>query len=107
MSVIWPLLFVISIDDLPDVINNIHIFLFADDMKLFTPIYTEENCYNQQQYLHSAEKWTDTSLLKFHPDKCCHMRIGHPSTRNNGYTMGNNKNTITKNRDNKGCWSNA
>ena len=44
----------------------------------------------------SAAKWTDTSLLKFHPDKCCHMRIGHSSTRNCGYTMDINKNTIIK-----------
>ena len=28
--------------------KNSHIFLFADDMKLFNPIYNEENCNNLQ-----------------------------------------------------------
>ena len=35
-SVIGPLLFVIFINDLPDVIKDSHIFLFADDMKHLT-----------------------------------------------------------------------
>ena len=37
-------------------------FLFAD-MKLFNPIYNEENCNNLQKDLSSAEKWSETSLL--------------------------------------------
>ena len=95
-SVIGPLLFVIFINDLPDVIKNSHIFLFADDMKLFNPIYNEESCNNLQKDLTSAEKWTETSLLKFHPDKCCNMRIGRSSIRNDGYTMGKDQKTINK-----------
>ena len=61
-------------------------------MKLFNPIYDEENCNNLQQDLTSADKWTETSQLKFHPDKCCNMRIGHSSIRNDGYAMGNDQN---------------
>ena len=95
-SVIGPLLFVIFINDLPDVIKDSHIFLFADDMKLFNPIYNEENCNNLQKDLTSAEKLSETSLLKFHPDKCCNMRIGRSSIRNDGYTMGKEQKTINK-----------
>ena len=83
------------INDLPDVIKDSHIFLFADDMKLFNPIYNEENCNNLQKGLTSAEKWSETSLLKFHPDKYCNMIIGRSSIRNDGYTMGTMK-TINK-----------
>ena len=54
-SVIGPLLFVIFINDLLDVIKDSHIFLFADDMKRFNPIYNEENCNNLQKDLTSAE----------------------------------------------------
>ena len=95
-SVIGPLLFVIFINNLPDVIKNSHIFLFADDMKLFNPIYNEDNCNILQKDLTSAEKWSETSLLKFHPDKCCNMRIGRSSIRNDGYTMGKDQKTINK-----------
>ena len=95
-SVIGPLLFVIFINDLPDVIKKTHIFLFADDMKLVNPIYNEESCNNLQKDLTSAEKWTETSLLKFHPDKCCNMRTGRFSIRNDGYTMGKDPKTINK-----------
>ena len=70
-------------------------FLFADDMKLFNPIYNEDNCNNLQQDLTSAEKWTYTSLLKFHPDKCCHVRIGHSSIRNDGYISTVTTNVVT------------
>ena len=86
-SVIGPLLFVIFINDLPNVIKDSHIFLFAADMKLFNPIYNEENCNNLQK---------ETSLLTFHPDKCCNMRIGRSSIRNDGYTMGKDQKTINK-----------
>ncbi|KAK2193528.1 hypothetical protein NP493_10g02012 [Ridgeia piscesae] len=65
-------------------------------MKLFNPIYNEENCNNLQKDLTSAEKWSETSLLKFHPDKCCNMRIGPSSIRNDGYTMGKDQKTINK-----------
>ena len=106
-SVIGPLLFVIFINDLQDVIKYSHIFLFADDMKLFNPIYNEENYNNLQKDFTSAEKWSETSLLKFHPDKCCNMRIGHSSIRNDGYTMGKEQKTINKAETVlKGYWSN-
>ena len=65
-------------------------------MKLFNAIYNEENCKNLQKDLTSAEKWSETSLLKFHPDKCCNMRIGCFSIRNDGYTMDKDQKTINK-----------
>ena len=55
-------------------------FLFADDVKLFNPIYSVETCNNLQHDLTSAKKivGSETSPLKFHPDKCCNMRTGKP-----------------------------
>ena len=85
---IGPLLFVIFINDLPEVIKSSELFLFADDMKLFHAIYTEEDCTSLQQDLILAEQRTTTSLLKCHPNKCSHMRIGLSSIRNDGYTLG-------------------
>ena len=94
-SVIGPLLFVIFINDLPEVIKSSELFLFADDMKLFHAIYTEEDCISLQQDLILAEQWTNTSLLKFHPNKCSHTRIGLSNIRNDGYTLGPEHITIT------------
>ena len=92
---IGPLLFVIFINDLPEVIKSSELFLFADDMKLFHAIYTEEYCTSLQQDLILAEQWTNTSLLKFHPNKCSHMRIGLSSIRNDGHTLGPEHITLT------------
>ena len=94
-SVIGPLIFVIFINDLPEVINSSELLLFADDMKLLYAIYTEEDCTSLQQDLILAEHWTNTSLLKFHPNKCSHMRIGLSSITNDGYTLGPEHITLT------------
>ena len=47
-SVIGPMLFVIFINDLPEVIKSSELFVFADDMKLFHAICTEEDCTSLQ-----------------------------------------------------------
>ena len=94
-SVIGPLLFMIFINYLAEVIKSSKLFLFADDMKLFHAIYTEEDCTSLQQDLILAEQWTNTPLLKFHPNKCSHMRIGLSSIRNDGYTLGPEHITLT------------
>ena len=89
-SVIGPLLFVIFINDV------IKTLIFSYDVKLFNPICNEENCNQLEKDLTSAEKLSETSLLKFHPDKCCNMKIGRSSIRNDGYTMGKDQKTINK-----------
>ena len=86
-SVIDPLLFVIFINDLPNVVSSSDILLFADGMKLFRPIYTQDDCVRLQDLI-LAEHWTDLSLLKFYPSKPSHTRIGKSYIDNYGYTLG-------------------
>ena len=86
-SVLGPLLFVLYINDLPEVVDeNSHIFLFADDTKVFRQV----KCPNDKQILQSDVdnmlKWSNTWMLKFHPDKCVSMTIGSKSP--NRYSMG-------------------
>ena len=97
-SVIGPLLFIIFINDLPNIVNSSDIFLFADDVKLFHPIYTQDDCVRPQQDLILAEHWTDSSLLKFYPSKCSHTRISKSHINNYGYTLGPDQ-TISNSTD--------
>lgn len=68
-SVLGPLLFIIYINDLPEVIRNSDSFLYGDT-KLFEMIYEDGNCDQMQEDLKEAWEWSDKWLLKFHPNKC-------------------------------------
>ena len=72
-SVLGPLLFVIFINDLPETVNS-DAYLFADDTKIL------------QEDLTKLEEWSDTWLLRFHPDKCKHMHIGKAND-DNSYSL--------------------
>jgi len=62
-------LFVIYINDLPDEMNS-HVYLFADDAKIFRCIKSKEDSVMLQTDIHSLESWSEKWLLRFHPDKC-------------------------------------
>ena len=76
-SVLGPILFVIYINDLPEVMSEGSLaFLFADDTKMFRQIKTYKDLEIQQQDIKSAVEWSNIWLLRFHPDKCVHLGIG-------------------------------
>lgn len=76
-SVLGPLLFVIFINDLPNLVDS-DVYLFADDTKIFNIITDKQDNEQLQTDLNKLSDWSDTWLLKFHPDKCKHMHIGKP-----------------------------
>ena len=68
-SVLDPILFVIFINDLPrDVLSDV--FMFADDTKIFRQISEQTDREIIQSDLDKLFDWSQTWLLKFHPDKC-------------------------------------
>ena len=60
-SILGPLIFLIYINDLPTYLeNNPSIALFADDSKLFRPIYLPNDSFSLQKDLDSLSHWGET-----------------------------------------------
>ena len=84
-SVLGPILFVIFINDLPDVVDC-YVKIFADDTKVFTQVNDEEDCRNLQRDLENLSQWSDKWQLKFNVSKCGVMHYGNQPTQQI-YTM--------------------
>ena len=89
-SVLGPILFVLYINDLPEVVDkDSYIYLFADDTKVSRNIKSDQDRIILQEDINKLVEWSNTWMLKFHPDKCVFMNI---SARQNNiscaYKMG-------------------
>ena len=103
-SVLGPILFVIYINDLPEAVNpSSHIFLFADDTKVFREIKCDQDHEILQKDIDNMMAWSKNWLLKFHPEKCVMMSMGKNSASNkekHTYTMeGHNLNYSSCEKD--------
>ena len=94
-TVLGPLLFVLYINDLPDLTQS-DTFLFADDIKIFRSIINTNDQDILQQDITTIEKLSHDWMLTLHPDKCTHMEIGKNNVGENQYytTMNNVTTTI-------------
>jgi hypothetical protein len=86
-SVLGPILFVLFINDLPDVVDS-DIYLFADDTKIFHPMMTDTDANIFQNDLNKLHEWTEKWLLRFHPEKCKILLIGDGHFKNS-FTLPN------------------
>ncbi|KAK3107559.1 hypothetical protein FSP39_017306 [Pinctada imbricata] len=75
-SVLGPTLFLLYINDLPDVVNNI-VKLFADDTKLYSVVNTNAEQDRMQNDIDKLQEWSDKWLLKFNTTKCKHLHLGN------------------------------
>lgn len=77
-SVLGPILFVIFINDMPDMVKNL-CQLFADDAKLFCNVHVreEENNKSLQTDVNALEAWSTTWQLPFNIGKCKCLHIGN------------------------------
>ena len=85
-TVLGPLLFLLYINDLPDNLST-SVRLFADDCILYTPIRTQNDSSLLQNDLLKLQKWQDTWLMKFNPDKCYTMTLATRTPTSNMYTF--------------------
>ena len=83
-SVLGPTLFLIYINDLPDVVHNI-VKLFADDTKLYSVVNNAEEQEKLQEDINNLTSWSNEWLLKFNVSKCKHLHLGKPNQAT--YTM--------------------
>jgi hypothetical protein len=74
-SVFESLLFVVFINDLPDCVSA-SVKMFANDTKVYTRIDRESASEGLQSHINSLQQWSSDWLLKFHPQKCCVMKMG-------------------------------
>ena len=74
-SVLGPLLFLIYINDLPEVVFNL-VKLFADDTKLFARISSFSDCQKLQTDLSALQSWSKDWLVQFNISKCKILRLG-------------------------------
>ncbi len=92
-SVLGPCLFVIFINDLPEVVKSL-VQMFADDTKVYTEIHSNEDHAKLQHDIDSLYNWSDKWKLKFNAGKCKVLHLG----RNNpsfGYSMKQNDQRVT------------
>ena len=87
-SVLGPLLFLIYINDLPDLCEKkSEIYLFADDSKLYKYIIDDNDCRDLQACIDTLQKWTDMWLLKLNSKKCKVISFGRQNLVNHTYSI--------------------
>ena len=75
-SVLGPLLFLLYVNDIPDIIKS-NIKMFADDTKLWRMIEKQGDSCDLQDDLKRLQEWNRKWQLKFNLDKCTVMHVGH------------------------------
>ena len=92
-SVLGPILFVIYINDLPEVVDkDSYIYLFADDTKVWREIKSDLDHIQLQKDIECLIEWSNKWLLKFHPDKCVSMHVSLSSpSESHEYSMGDHR----------------
>jgi len=69
-TVLGPLLFLLYVNDLDSIIKNSTIKLFANDVLLYAPANTEQECCALQGDLHAISNWANCWQLKLNIGKC-------------------------------------
>ncbi len=87
-SILGPLLFIIYVNDLPDVCHNLaNIFLYADDAKLYKHIKNYEDHMKLQDSIKSLQDWMDEWKLNLNVEKCKVVSYGRKTDLNWKYYL--------------------
>jgi len=65
-----PILFILFINDVKDIFKSSHFLMLADDLKLYMPIYSHEDCLKLQADLDDFCLWCSLNGLNVNAEKC-------------------------------------
>ena len=85
-SILGPLLFLIFINDLPDVVLSSKVLLFADDAKCFKSISGHSDSLQLQEDLNRLAHWSTTWSLPFNNSKCSVISV-NPGCQQSGTSL--------------------
>ena len=85
-SVLGPLLFLIYVNDLPEVVQC-SVNLFVDDTKLYLRVSSTDEAALLQSDIQALSRWSNTWLMPFNQSKCKVLHLGH-TNQGFPYTMG-------------------
>ena len=95
-SVLGPLLFVIFINDLPDVCSNLcDAYLFADDAKLYKCITNIRDSEALNQGFINIVKWSENWLMKLNLSKCKVLSLYRSKNRCQVFSYGSPQGSVS------------
>lgn len=97
-SILGPILFIIFVNDLPEVVGNV-CKLFADDCKLYRNIRNPLDQQDLQDDIDRLCKWSEKWLLKFNATKCKSVSYGNARHENQYTLLDHNENRHNLTRD--------
>jgi len=98
-SVLGPLLFILFINDLPDIVKFASPYVFADDTKLSGKANTQEDADKIQGDLNALEGWSITWQLKFNASKCHVLHFGRKNKKYSYQLCNLTLETVTEEKD--------
>ena len=97
-SVLGPILFVVFINDMPEVVKN-SCKLFADDAKLYRSVKTEMDNASLQDDITSMVAWSEKWQLPFNESKCKCLHIGKETTASSYHMNSHLLENVTEEKD--------
>ena len=105
-SVLGPLLFLLYINDMPDVISQgSYLPLFADDSKCFRVIFNASDRDRLQEDLNALYDWSVKWDMEFNVEKCNVLRVVRTRTiYERQYTLGSSYLSVDQSEKDLGAW---
>ena len=90
-SILGELLFILYINDMPNILNKCEIVFDADDTLIFTEEESEQICYNnRKEDMNNVNIWLKVNKLKLNESKIRIMELNSDSNKTLGFIIDKN-----------------